>query len=444
MAEDQTKSRESIDLNRVLGFEESDDDVSSGPKNDPKEASDAAKEKVEFHSDAHECDENGEDGVSGEKDAHDEVFDKLTVPEWEEMLAVGSTLSTNLVHIFGYCLTYSHKKGFSVRRGDEKRFGQRGDIRLKQFLCSSSGLTDMKRQKTSSGVYKKMVTRTNCAAQLVVSRKDEGPFVVSIFETVHNHELIATDMSYMLRSNRNLNIGHQSVLQAMKDAGIGVSVACKFMKKESGGVPNVGFTRKDAYNHIDRVKRLSKLANEDASDVVKYFASKSNAEPFFFWKHECDEDGRLMNFFFRDSRSALDYESFGDVLSLDTTYRTNRYNLICAPFVGINHHSQNVMFGMAFLSDETTDTLKWLLQTFLESMHGKEPGLIYTDQALALMKAIDETFTSAKHRLCQWHISQNAPGHFGNLNGNKEFKELWYKCMNGVALRRSGRRHGAT
>ncbi len=52
----------------------------------------------------------------------------------------------------------------------------------------------------------------------------------------------------------------------------------------------------------------------------------------------------------------VDYDCFGDVLVFDTTYRTNKYNLICAPFVGINYHWQNVMFGCAFLLDETTES----------------------------------------------------------------------------------------
>lgn len=34
--------------------------------------------------------------------------------------------------------------------------------------------------------------------------------------------------------------------------------------------------------------------------------------------------------------------------------RTNKYNLICNPFIGINHHWQNILFDCAFLSNETT------------------------------------------------------------------------------------------
>ncbi|XP_057771040.1 protein FAR-RED IMPAIRED RESPONSE 1-like [Salvia miltiorrhiza] len=63
-------------------------------------------------------------------------------------------------------------------------------------------------------------------------------------------------------------------------------------------------------------------------------------------------------------------------------------------------------------------------------MNGKQPEVIFSDQCQALMNAIDSQFKGAAHRLCQWHINQNAPSHFRSLNGNSEFKRAWHHCMN--------------
>ena len=57
-----------------------------------------------------------------------------------------------------------------------------------------------------------------------------------------------------------------------------------------------------------------------------------------FYSMQVDQDNRMSNFFCRDGRSKLNYNSFGDVVIFYTTYRTNKYNLIYAPFVGIHHH----------------------------------------------------------------------------------------------------------
>ena len=47
-----------------------------------------------------------------------------------------------------------------------------------------------------------------------------------------------------------------------------------------------------------------------------------------------------------------DYILFGDLAIHDTTYRRNKYDMICNPFVGVNHHGSNVMFGSGFLLNE--------------------------------------------------------------------------------------------
>ncbi|KAG8373845.1 hypothetical protein BUALT_Bualt11G0067600 [Buddleja alternifolia] len=70
-----------------------------------------------------------------------------------------------------------------------------------------------------------------------------------------------------------------------------------------------------------------------------------------------------------------------------------------------------------------------MLRTFLKSMGGKQPETIFTDQCQAMMNAIDTVFPCAHHRLCQWHINQNAPSHLGSMNNNSGFKKLWNECM---------------
>ena len=60
----------------------------------------------------------------------------------------------------------------------------------------------------------------------------------------------------------------------------------------------------------------------------------------FFYAIQVDQENRIINFFWRDGRSKINYNSFRDVLCFDTTYRTNKYNMICVPFVGVNHHCE--------------------------------------------------------------------------------------------------------
>jgi hypothetical protein len=89
-----------------------------------------------------------------------------------------------------------------------------------------------------------------------------------------------------------------------------------------------------------------------------------------------------------------------------------------------------VMFGCAFLLDETTDSFKWLFNSFLESIGNRSPVTIFTDQDQAMSNAIEKVFPDTHiHRLCLWHIAKNAPSHLGELNSNSEFKYLFNKCQ---------------
>ncbi|KAK0596973.1 hypothetical protein LWI29_020610 [Acer saccharum] len=104
----------------------------------------------------------------------------------------------------------------------------------------------------------------------------------------------------------------------------------------------------------------------------------------------------------------LDYGQFGDMVSFDTTYRTNKENRPLAVFVGFNHHREIIIFGVALMYDETTDSFIWLFETFLEAMSKKAPKTIFTNQDAAMAKAISFVMPDTYHRLCTWHIMQNA------------------------------------
>lgn len=295
--------------------------------------------------------------------------------EIEKSLEVGAVVESLDQAYVLYC-EYGRMMGFSVKKGQQNYFRRSSEVKMKLFLCSCEGLPDNRASDSKVACYKKQMYRTNCRARLRVSRLKDGPWNVSSFHKVHNHELVAPDQSYLLRSARHLCYAKLSILTALNSAGIEVSKAFRFMEKEARGPENLGFIRKDAYNSLGRARRESKIENVDAQRLLQYLDKRAAEDPLFRWSAQLDDDGRLMNFFYRDARCLLDYNTFGDVLLVDTTHKTNKYNLVCAPFVGTNHHRQNVMFGVGFLSDETTVSFEWLFSTFLNHMEMKEPDVV--------------------------------------------------------------------
>ena len=141
----------------------------------------------------------------------------------------------------------------------------------------------------------------------------------------------------MLRSGHRISKPKANVIDTMVNAGISTKNAYLYLTKEVGGSENVGFTERDCYNHVSMQKKTM-ISAGDAQSLLNHFKSKHAGDPMFFYTVQVDQENRMTNFFWRDGRSRVDYDCFRDVVVFDTTYRTNKYNLICAPFVGVNHH----------------------------------------------------------------------------------------------------------
>ena len=129
----------------------------------------------------------------------------------------------------------------------------------------------------------------------------------------------------------------------------------------------------------------------------------------------------------------MDYKCFGDAVSFDTTFQTNKFEMPFAPILGTNHHKQTIIFGAALIFNETIESFVWLFETFLKAMSGKHPRTIFTDQDAAMAGAIAYVFPNTSHRLCLWHIYLNAAKHLGHVihkSDNKfltDFKRCVYK-----------------
>ena len=124
-----------------------------------------------------------------------------------------------------------------------------------------------------------------------------------------------------------------------------------------------------------------------------------------------------------------DYKLFGDLVVFDTTYCTNKYDMICAPFVGMNHHSKNVMFGCGFLLNERIEFFEWQFRVFLKSMGDKLPSTIMNDQAFSIAASIESVFPGVQHRLCCFHIIENSRKHIGALRAKEGLTKLFNKIL---------------
>ena len=98
--------------------------------------------------------------------------------------------------------------------------------------------------------------------------------------------------------------------------------------------------------------------------------------------------------------------------------------MIFAPLMGVNNHGQTIIFGCAFLSDETIDCFVWLFNEFSQVMPGDAPKMIITDQDPAMTKAISQTLPSTFHRFCSWHILMKFSEKLDSIKYSAYYKEF--------------------
>ena len=133
---------------------------------------------------------------------------------------------------------------------------------------------------------------------------------------------------------------------------------------------------------------------------IDNFKRKKETNLSFYYAYEVDEESRLKHVFWADGICRKNYFLFGDVISFDTKYSTNKYSIIFVPFIGLNHHRQCVTFGAAFLTNEKVDSFTWLFEIFLEAMEEREPKLIVTGQDPPMKIAIKRFFVLLTNFAC--------------------------------------------
>ncbi|XP_047953503.1 protein FAR1-RELATED SEQUENCE 5-like [Salvia hispanica] len=224
-------------------------------------------------------------------------------------------------------------------------------------------------KRDSLTINPRLETRTNCQVRLGVTYV-KGIYKVNEFKEEHNHPL------------------HLPETKSSFD----------LMTRHAGGRDGIGYTILDAKNYL-RSKRQRSMVYGEVGCLMRYFQDQLSKNPSFYHVNQMDMEEQITNVFWADARMLIDYEYFGDVVSLDTTYYTNRDNRPLAVFSGFNHHRKAVIFGAAFLYDETTASFKWLFETFLDGHKHKRPLTVFTDQDQAMGKALHEVMPETFHGL---------------------------------------------
>ncbi|XP_021751346.1 protein FAR1-RELATED SEQUENCE 5-like [Chenopodium quinoa] len=254
-------------------------------------------------------------------------------------------------------------------------------------IANTEFITEKKEPSKMRTVRSVNETRTGCKANIRFKRTKSREYCVIQHNIKHNHDLVNPLERHHLKSERNVKEEIGWVIEKMVESGIKPMDCFEFLKREVGSKEALGHTKRDLLNYVTRYKSKI-IEGGDMQSVLNTQQERAESNSSFFYRLKFGETDHIVSYFWHDSMILEDFKAFGDVIIFYTTYRTNKYGLICAPFVGVNNHWRTTMFGCAFITNETTETIEWVLDTFKKSMAGAKPKIIFTDQDQAMSNAI--------------------------------------------------------
>jgi hypothetical protein len=113
--------------------------------------------------------------------------------------------------------------------------------------------------------------------------------------------------------------------------------------------------------------------------------------------------------FIVDARLVKYLNKHPDVLLLDCTYKTNKFDMPLLNILGIDHHGNFFTITLCFLDHEVIENYKEAVQHLRALFQpGIWPSVVATDCEPALISAVSTHFSAicTKRVLCYWHISK--------------------------------------
>ncbi|XP_047337857.1 protein FAR-RED IMPAIRED RESPONSE 1-like [Impatiens glandulifera] len=311
--------------------------------------------------------------------------------------------------------------GQSVGFGISKLGGKNGDDNKQKYFSIGCAKSGNRVSRSKNVLQPRPYTKTNCKAKINVIVRDDKTFEITSVHLQHNHNL-SPGKSRHFRCNKMLDSTTKRKLELNDQAGITLSKSFQSFVVEAGGYDNLPFDERSCRNYISEARRL-RLGDGDAEALSNYFCRMQSRNSNFFYVLDLDGESRIKNVFWADARSRATYDYFSDVITFDTTYLTNSYDMPFAPFVGVNHHGQSILLGCGLLSCENIESFIWLFKSWLTCMLGRAPKAIITDQCRAMTITIEEVFPNSQHRLCLWHIMKKIPAKLGSHSQYKMIKK---------------------
>ncbi|XP_072066605.1 protein FAR1-RELATED SEQUENCE 6-like [Arachis hypogaea] len=225
----------------------------------------------------------------------------------------------------------------------------------------------------------------------------------------------------MLKQHRELSMFVLCTIETNEKAGIRPSKTYQSFVAAAGSHWELSFIEKDVRNYIIReVRNISE--HDNGKKFGKYLLRMKEKNQNLFFELNLEGDHSIKSALWADARSRAACEYFRDVVLFNTTYNTNRYNLVFSSFVGVNHHSQSTLLGCALMKNEDIQSFKfWSIPAHVFGSLCRAIRTAYMDSSLPGSPLLGQ---DEKHIKEQKHAQSAIEAQFQHVYTHEKFKEV--------------------
>lgn len=220
---------------------------------------------------------------------------------------------------------YAFNAGFDIRKSSQKK-AVSGLVKQKYYLCNRAGTPkNMSMDTLENGekpIRKSNMERTGCRA-LVRFDWIYGTmnFRLVDFQEKHNHQLLPAEYRHLSKKERQLKYAEQLFIYNASISNIGPTKAHQLYSNMKGCEQNVNGTVDDFRNWKRDLNVY--ISDSDSQMLVNKMEERKKYIPGFCFEYRV-LDSQLHSIFWSDEVAQYNYKEFGDIISFDATYRTNR------------------------------------------------------------------------------------------------------------------------
>ncbi|KAM0048125.1 putative MULE transposase domain, FHY3/FAR1 family [Helianthus debilis subsp. tardiflorus] len=263
------------------------------------------------------------------------------------------------------------------------------------LVCDRSGEHHSKATIRKAGSKK-----IGCSFSLLAIRDvTNDTWELKVNDANHNHEPTTSLLGHAFM--RRFTEAEYKLVEQLTAQNMEPRIIFQTIRKQ---FPDSLHVQKDVQNAVQKIRATIM----DGKTPMQALESLLHDHRFIYDTRQDPKTDVVTEIFFVYPYSITMWRAFPHVMLIDTTYKTNLYNMPFVHVVGMTSTNKSFCIAHAVICKERRGNYVWVLEHIKSILHEcMMPRVIVTDRELALINACSKVFPNATRLLCHFHIQQN-------------------------------------